>query len=46
MIRDKSDYTDFYIVSKDEAKEQIENAEKFLTEITNYLETKLNTLLE
>jgi len=46
MIRSKSDYTDFYIVSKDEVNEQIDNAEKFLTKITNYLESKFKTPLE
>ncbi len=45
MIRDKSDYDDFYIVSRDEAKQQIENAEKFLNEISKYLESKLKISL-
>jgi hypothetical protein len=45
MIRDKSDYNDFFIVSKDEAKQQIDNAEKFLTEIRKYLESKLDISL-
>ena len=42
MIRDKSDYNDFYIVSKDEAREQAENAEIFLNEVATYLKTKFN----
>jgi hypothetical protein len=46
MIRDRSDYQDFYIVSKEEAKQQIENAKKYLSEISNYLETKLNISLK
>ncbi len=46
MIRDRSDYQDFYIVSKEEARQQIENAKKYLSEIANYLETKLNISLK
>ncbi len=42
MIREKSDYDDFYLVSRDEASEQIVNAETFLTEIKIYLENKPN----
>lgn len=45
MIRDKLDYKDFYIVSKDEAKQPIENAEKYLSEISKYLESKRNISL-
>ena len=46
MIREKSDYKDFYIVSKDEAKQQIENAEKYLSKIAGYIESKLDIRLE
>lgn len=46
LIRDKSDYKDFYIVSKDEAKQQIENAEEFLSGVSTYLESKLGISLE
>lgn len=46
MVRDKSDYNDFYIVSRDEAKQQIENAEAFLAEISKYIQSKLNISLE
>jgi len=46
MIRDRSDYQDFYIVSKEEAKQQIENAKKYLSEIANYIEAKLNITLK
>ena len=31
MTRDRSDYQDFYVVSKEEAKQQIENAKKYLS---------------
>jgi uncharacterized protein len=41
MIRDKSDYMDFYIISRNEAQQQIDNAEKYLSEITSYLEKKV-----
>lgn len=36
-IRNDSDYDDFFIVSKEEVVEQIENAEYFLSEIRKYL---------
>ncbi len=39
-IRTDSDYDDFYVISKDDVKEQIENAEYFLTEIKSYLKNK------
>lgn len=37
-LREKSDYDDFYIASKDEAKNQLENAEDFLKKIREYLD--------
>lgn len=36
-IRQESDYEDFYVVSKDEAQTQIDNAEIFLKKVTEYL---------
>ena len=39
-IRIESDYDDFFIISKSEVQEQIENAEYFLTEIEKFLLTK------
>lgn len=39
-IRTESDYDDFFIISKTEVEEQIENAEYFLTEIEKFLLTK------
>ena len=37
QVRNQSDYEDFFMVSKEEAKEQCENAKKFITEIEVYL---------
>ncbi len=39
QIRNNCDYNDFYIVSSDDAKEQLERAEDFLNMITHFLET-------
>ncbi len=36
-IRINTDYLDFYVVSKDEAKVQIDNAEIFINEIESYI---------
>jgi len=36
-IRNSCDYDDFYIVSKEEAQNQITNAEKFTEKMTEYL---------
>ncbi len=35
--RTKSDYRDFYIVSKDDAQLQVNNAEKFIQKIAEYI---------
>lgn len=35
-IRSDSDYDDYYILSKEDVEEQIENAEKFYLEIEKY----------
>lgn len=40
-IRSDSDYDDFFIVSKSEVEEQVQNAEFFLKTIQSYLQTKL-----
>lgn len=37
MIRNKSDYDDFYIASKEEAEDQIEKAEKFIKGIKVFI---------
>lgn len=39
-IRQGSDYDDFYIVSKEEVCEQLENAKIFVSEVEKFLETK------
>lgn len=36
-VRNSSDYDDFYIVSKEEAQNQISNAEKFIEKVKEYL---------
>lgn len=38
QLREKSDYDDFYIASKDKASEQIETAEMILKEVARYLD--------
>ncbi|MBR1759352.1 MAG: HEPN domain-containing protein [Lachnospiraceae bacterium] len=37
FLREKSDYDDFYVVSKAEAEEQLRNAELFINSIKQYL---------
>lgn len=37
-IRNKSDYDDFYIVSRSEAEQQLANAKAFLQKVTVYLQ--------
>ena len=37
-IRNKSDYDDFYIVSRSEAEQQLANAKDFLQQVTKYLQ--------
>lgn len=44
-MRLDSDYEDFYFVSKEETKEQIENAEYFLNEIINLVKKHYNVEL-
>lgn len=39
-LREKSDYDDFYIASRHDAEEQIENAKEFLENIEVYLKGK------
>ncbi|RPI15576.1 MAG: HEPN domain-containing protein [Ignavibacteriae bacterium] len=38
-IRINTDYLDFYIVSKEDTKKQIENAEEFIIEIENFIKS-------
>lgn len=44
-MRLDSDYEDFYIASKEEAKEQIDNAEFFLNEILIFIKKHYNIAL-
>ena len=39
-IRQDSDYDDFFVISKAEVVEQIDNAIAFLAEIKKYLDSK------
>lgn len=39
-IRQGSDYDDFYVVSKEEVCEQLENAKVFVSEVEKFLKTK------
>ncbi len=41
-IRVESDYEDFYVLPRETAELQIESAEKFVKEIKQYLENKLD----
>ncbi|MCX6578667.1 MAG: HEPN domain-containing protein [Candidatus Aminicenantes bacterium] len=45
-IRVESDYEDFYILSRETTREQVDNAEKFIKEIKKYLESQLNISLD
>lgn len=44
-MRLDSDYEDFYFASKEEAKEQIDNAEFFLNEILSFIRKQYNVEL-
>lgn len=39
-MRQESDYEDFYVISKEDVKIQIENAEKFTQAVREYLNTR------
>jgi uncharacterized protein (UPF0332 family) len=41
IIRNKSDYNDFFIASKDDAEKQLRNAEIFIKTITIYVQEKI-----
>lgn len=38
QIRNASDYDDFYVASKDETKQQVENARKLVEKVSEYIE--------
>ncbi len=42
LMRNQSDYEDFFIVSKEEAKKQCDNALRFYEEVTGYLKKMWN----
>ena len=42
QIRNASDYDDFYVASKEETKQQVENAEKIVEKVSNYIENLQN----
>ena len=42
MVRESSDYDDFYLISRDDAKKQIDDAETFYKEIKKYITDYLN----
>lgn len=41
-MRNKSDYDDFFVVSKADAENQIKNAKKFITAIESLIAVKMN----
>ncbi|PRR82982.1 HEPN domain-containing protein [Clostridium luticellarii] len=41
-IRNKSDYNDFYIASKSDAEQEIENADKFIKTMEKYISKRMN----
>lgn len=43
-IREKCDYSDFFVVSREEAEEQIQKADIFLKEVQNYLTNNKKSL--
>lgn len=42
FFREKSDYVDFYIVTKEECEEQIKTAKKVILTIEQYIQTKIS----
>lgn len=45
-VRHNSDYDEFYLVTKEESKKQVETAELLIAEIEKYLERKKQELVE
>ena len=43
-MRNRSDYDDFYIVSKDDTKQQLENAEQFVEKLEEFIRNKLDDM--
>lgn len=42
LFREKSDYVDFYIVTKEECREQIDTAISMIEKTEEYINAKLN----
>lgn len=42
-LREKSDYDDFYVASRQEAEVQLENAKKFVAAVEAYLNIVLSS---
>ena len=40
-LRQESDYEDFYVISKDEVRKQVEEANLFYNKIKEFIETKI-----
>ena len=40
IVRNKSDYEDFYFATKDEAEEQVQDAKAFIAEVEKHLESR------
>ncbi len=38
FLREKSDYDDFYIASREEAEAQLENAKRFVEAVEDYMQ--------
>lgn len=43
LIRNKSDYEDFYIASREETMQQVENAEAFVQAVVTYLLKRIDS---
>ncbi len=41
-VRQSSDYDDFYLISKEEVSQQVESAERFVSEVEGYLQKQYN----
>ena len=41
-VRQSSDYDDFYLISKEEVSQQVDSAERFVSEVEDYLQKQYN----
>lgn len=44
QIRNASDYDDFYVASKEETKQQVENAKKIVVKVQQYIELRCSVI--